>query len=153
MSVDAFASRLNPLVSAILRSPLHGLVSWGLALLTYTGRRSGRRISLPVGYQRDGDEVAVLVSEARRKRWWRNFQEPGDVELRLRGERRAGRAVVVPWQDPFFRRSAETALRRVPGLGRVFGVELAPGRGLGEAQLAKLGDEIAVVRIRLEPGS
>ena len=55
MSVDSFMSRLNPLVVAILRSPVHWIASPGLTLLRYTGRKSGRRISMPVGYQLDGD--------------------------------------------------------------------------------------------------
>lgn len=151
MSVDSFMSRLNPLVVAILRSPVHWIASPGLTLLTYTGRKSGRRISLPVGYQLDGDEVAVLVSEARNKRWWRNFREPGDVELTLRGKSRVGRAVVVSWEDPFFRASAERVLRRVPGISRVFKVDFDRRIGLTAAQLEQLGSEIVAVRITLEP--
>jgi len=151
VSVDSFMSRLNPLVVAILRSPVHWIASSGLTLLTYSGRKSGRRISLPVGYQLDGNEVAVLVSEARNKRWWRNFREPGDVELTLRGKSRVGRAVVVASEDPFFRASAERVLRRVPGMGRVFKVDFDRRTGLTSAQLEQLGNEIVVVCISLEP--
>ena len=34
---------INPLVGRLLRSPLHWLASRRLALIPYTGRRSGRR--------------------------------------------------------------------------------------------------------------
>ena len=67
MSVDGAISLLNPLVAALLRSPLHRVLSSGLLLLTVTGRHSGHRYSIPVGYQRDGDDLVVMVSEARRK--------------------------------------------------------------------------------------
>ncbi len=40
----------NPVMSALLRLPLHGLLSRQVFLLTYTGRRSGRQYTLPVGY-------------------------------------------------------------------------------------------------------
>ena len=74
--VDALTSRLNPLVVAILRTPwVHWLLSPGLMLITVTGRRSGRRYTIPVGYQRDESDVIVLVSEARKKQWWRNYLE------------------------------------------------------------------------------
>jgi hypothetical protein len=42
---------INPLVRWLIRSPLHWLASRRLALITYTGRRSGRAYTIPVGYQ------------------------------------------------------------------------------------------------------
>jgi len=82
----------NPLVRAVLSSPLHRLLSRGLALITVTGRRSGRRYTFPVGYRQDGDWVTVNVGAAGRKRWWRNLSYEDRVEMRIRGRRRAGRA-------------------------------------------------------------
>ena len=149
MSVDRFFSRLNPLIVGILRSPFHALLSGGLMLLTVTGRRSGRRFTFPVGYQRHGDELTVMVSEARRKSWWRNFAEPGGVEMRVRGRDLSGEAERVAPGSAEFRSSCERALHRMPWLGRVFRVHYDRQRGLGEEQLEHLGEEIAVIRIRL----
>jgi len=42
--------RLNPLMRALLRSPLHGLLSGMLMLLSYTGRKSGKVYTIPIGY-------------------------------------------------------------------------------------------------------
>ena len=93
MNVDPFFTRLNPLVRAVLRSRLHWLASGGLVLLTITGRRSGRQYAIPVGYQeRDDAELIVMVSHAHTKQWWRNYEEPGAVGVRLRGRAREGRA-------------------------------------------------------------
>ena len=50
MDIDRLMTRLNPVIGAVLRSPLHPLLSHGLALLHVTGRRSGRRYWIPVGY-------------------------------------------------------------------------------------------------------
>jgi hypothetical protein len=41
---------LNAGVGLLLRSPLHGLVSGRIMLLTVTGRRSGRLFTVPVSY-------------------------------------------------------------------------------------------------------
>jgi deazaflavin-dependent oxidoreductase (nitroreductase family) len=151
VSVDTLLSRLNPLIAALLRSPLHPLLSPGLLLLTVTGRRTGQRYSIPVGYQRDGDDVVVLVSEARRKQWWRNYREPGPVSVRLRGADRSGRAELVASRSPEFRGIADQTLRRVPYMRRVFRVDgYDPREGLRSDQLDRLGEEIAIVRIRLE---
>src|SRR5437870_13848474 len=106
MSVDSIMSMLNPVIGAVLRSPLHRLVSPGLLLLTVTERRTGRRYSIPVGYQRDGDDLVVMVSEARSKQWWRNYEEPAPIEMRLRGEQRSGVAERVPPGSDRFRELA-----------------------------------------------
>jgi hypothetical protein len=151
MSADAVISRFNPIVASILRSPFHWLLSPGLILLSYSGRVSGRRFTIPVGYQRSGDRVTVMVSEAPAKHWWRNFREPADVSLRLRGRNRRGRAELVPPDAPAFRESAERTLRRVPGMGRVFKVDFDRRRGLTPEQLQHLAGEIAVVEIQLDP--
>ncbi len=149
MSVDGFFTRLNPLVAAILRSPAHWPLSKGLLLLSFTGRKSGRRFTIPVGYQRDGDVLTVLVSEARKKRWWRNYREAGPVTVRLRGREQAGTGWVVPPNSEEFRDRAERSLRRVPGLTRVFRVAFDRASGLSPDQLDKLRREIAIVRIDL----
>jgi F420H(2)-dependent quinone reductase len=84
---------VNPLVRTLLRSPAHGLVSSHLALITVTGRRSGRTYTFPVGYHREGDLVTIGIDWPERKRWWRNLREEAPVELRLAGVRRTGTAV------------------------------------------------------------
>ena len=81
---------VNPLVRGLLRSPAHGLLSGRLALLSVTGRRSGRTFTFPVGYHRDGDRVTISVASPERKRWWRNLSEAAPVEIWLAGVRRAG---------------------------------------------------------------
>jgi deazaflavin-dependent oxidoreductase (nitroreductase family) len=83
---------VNPLVRGVLRSPAHGLLSSHLALLTVTGRRSGRTYTFPVGYDRDGDRVTIGVDWPERKRWWRNLRDAAPVEIWLAGVRRAGTA-------------------------------------------------------------
>jgi hypothetical protein len=81
---------VNPLVRGLLRSPAHGLLSGRLALLSVTGRRSGRTFTFPVGYHRDGDRVTIRVASPERKRWWRNLVDAAPVEVLLAGVRRPG---------------------------------------------------------------
>jgi F420H(2)-dependent quinone reductase len=89
-----FNRTANPLIRSVLRSPLHGLLSRRLALITVTGRVSGREYTFPVEHERDGDSVRIVVGWPERKRWWRNLTGPGaQVRLRLRGTERTGHAV------------------------------------------------------------
>ncbi|MET0913412.1 MAG: nitroreductase/quinone reductase family protein, partial [Acidimicrobiales bacterium] len=73
-----------PVVRALLRSPLHGLLSDSVMLVTYQGRRSGRAFALPVQYVRDEDAFVVTVGAPGAKQWWRNFTEPRPAELLVR---------------------------------------------------------------------
>jgi hypothetical protein len=87
---------LNVVLRSLLRSPLHGLVSGRLVLLTVTGRRSGREYTFPVGFSEDpgAGSVTIGVGWPSRKRWWRNLRGDGAaVRLRLRGAERTGWAV------------------------------------------------------------
>lgn len=89
------APLLNAPVAALANSArLGGLVNRNIAMLTYSGRRSGKRISIPVAYRRDGDEVFISVNLPEAKTWWRNFVgDGGPLTLRLDGDERSGHAV------------------------------------------------------------
>jgi deazaflavin-dependent oxidoreductase (nitroreductase family) len=87
-----FNRTANPALKAVLSSPLHPLLSHQLALITVTGRRTGRRYTFPVGYRQDGERVIVNVGWPERKQWWRNLRDGGRVEMRIHGHRREGRA-------------------------------------------------------------
>jgi hypothetical protein len=80
----------NLVVRGVLRSPAHRLLSGNLALITVTGRRTGRAHTFPVAYNREGDIVTIGVGWPDRKLWWRNLHEPAPVGLRLAGRARTG---------------------------------------------------------------
>jgi hypothetical protein len=82
----------NRAVALMLRSPLHPLLSGRLALITVTGRRTGRKHTLPVAYEQDSERVAIPVLWPERKLWWRNLRDGAAVRLRLRGVERTGQA-------------------------------------------------------------
>lgn len=73
----------NPFMAFLLRSPLHGFVSKNILLLTVTGRKSGKPITTPVNYVRDGE--TLLVISWRDRTWWRNLRGGAPVTLRLQG--------------------------------------------------------------------
>lgn len=143
--------RLNPVVAAVLRSRLHRLLSRGLALVTVTGRRSGRRYTIPVGYLETSDAIVVLVGDAPTKTWWRNYLDGGPIDILLRGSWRRGTAIVVAPDADAFRRTAEESFRRSRAIPRLFGIAFDPERGLNAAQVEQLARRAAIVRITLAP--
>ncbi len=85
----------NRMAMAVLRSPLHRVMSGSLMVMSYEGRRSGRRYELPLQYVGSGDELAVLAGKARDKTWWRNFTDAAQVDVVIRGSTVGGKAHVV----------------------------------------------------------
>jgi deazaflavin-dependent oxidoreductase (nitroreductase family) len=66
-----------------------------VTVITYRGRTTGRTLSTPVEYVRDGSRVTILVANPERKQWWRNARVDGNVRLLLGGVDRPGLATVI----------------------------------------------------------
>jgi len=84
--------RLNPLIASLLRSPLHGVVSRNLLLLTYLGAKSGVRRTLPLSYVEVAGRPYLCT---RSSLWWRNLRAGSPVGLQLRGRRVTATPVIV----------------------------------------------------------
>jgi deazaflavin-dependent oxidoreductase (nitroreductase family) len=125
----------NPFVKALLRSPLHGLLSERFLLITVTGATSGRRYTTPANYVRDGDTLTLL--SRRNRRWWRNLRRQPGVRLRLRGEDVAATG-----------RVAELSAGERTGVVRDFYQRVA-GRALSDDDVARRADEAVVIRLEL----
>src|SRR5262245_29298028 len=82
----------NPLVQAILRSPLHRLASRDLLVLEYTGAKTGQLRSLPLSYVEHGGRIYLCT---RSSLWSRNLRTEPAVRLWLRGQHVAATADVV----------------------------------------------------------
>jgi hypothetical protein len=89
--VDAF----NRWFTSQRTSPRWGrFVSKYFTDVTYTGRRSGRTFTTPVGYRRTGDTVVIGVQFPDAKTWWRNFTDAGGpISVELGGTDRTGHAI------------------------------------------------------------
>lgn len=88
---------VNALTLLALRTPLvHGLLDSAVCELRFTGRRSGRVVTLPVMYARQGGDLIVLVGGAAGKTWWRSFAQPHVVHVRLQGVWHEGIGRTVP---------------------------------------------------------
>ncbi|MEP7190248.1 MAG: nitroreductase/quinone reductase family protein [Roseiflexaceae bacterium] len=82
---------VNPVLGALLRSPLHSLISKRLMLLNFQGRKTGKRYSIPVGYLQKGRRLFVFSHSS----WSKNFGSGAPVSLRLRGKQVKGTARLI----------------------------------------------------------
>ena len=88
---------INPVMRALLHSPMHGFWSGSLMLITFTGRKSGRKFTTPVRYVREGETVKCFTSKE--NQWWRNLRGGADVVLRLNGQDKRYHATAID-SDP-----------------------------------------------------
>ena len=66
-----------------------------IMLLTYTGRKSGKRFTKPLVYMRDGDTIVTVASKAgvsKHPEWYLNLKANPDCEIELGSEKRRVRA-------------------------------------------------------------
>lgn len=83
-----FKHGINPLVKAILRSPLHRLPSCILLIVTFKGRRSGEACTTPAGdEQRDR---SLYITAQTDRVWWRIPRGGAPVPVSPRGRRGEG---------------------------------------------------------------
>jgi deazaflavin-dependent oxidoreductase (nitroreductase family) len=113
---------LNGVIGFLLRSPLHRVVSGQLALVTYTGRQSGKRRTHPVMYAEHEGGLTVHVARAGEKVWWRNLRGGAPIRVRLRGRELHGRAEVVTGDESL----AAAYVARFPRMRETVAGELAP---------------------------
>lgn len=123
--LSAAGNPQNPAVKLLLRSPLHGLLSKDIILVTFTGRKSGRRYTTPVSYVEEGDKITFLTQG----RWWKNLRGNDEacvpVTVRVRGRDLEARAQVVADDKDAIAAGIREVLTQVPRDAGFYGVSLA----------------------------
>ena len=125
----------NPVLRRLLRTRAGRRPGRRLAVLRYSGIRTGRPHEVVVLYARTGPTVWVLVGQSEHKSWWRSLAAPADVVLWLAGERVSARAVAVEGaeQPAECRRGLVTYLRHLPWAARGVGLRGPDDPALGDA--------------------
>ena len=142
---------VNTFVKAMLHTPgVQRLVGSNVALITVTGRRSGRRITTPVSYNRQAGAVIVLTKRVRT--WWLNLFEQPEVELRLAGHTFRGRArpsVADERELP----TLVAFLEHRPRDAKAYGVTLDADGHMDERRARALLSQLVVIRISIDQSS
>lgn len=121
---------VNPTLRLLLHTPLHGLLSGRLALLTFTGRKSGKRYQVPVGYVQHGRTVLINTKSP----WQRNLAGGAEVALRLRGRNERGWAELLT-DEQEITAAYRTILAAAPQLGAFIGISREVDGGPAPADL------------------
>ena len=138
---------LNPVMEFILKSPAHSLVSGGIMIITFKGKRTSREYSTPISYYADEDGWVTCFTHAN---WWRNFQDGAEVKLRIRGENYQGFAEAVPDDIDQKSRALTKMLTKIPTDARFYRVSFDQEGRPNEEEVQQAAAEAVMIRIRLE---
>ena len=146
---------VNPMLRILLRSPLHGLLSDSILLLTYHGKKSGQEYTLPVQYARIGQAFYIVPGFPERKVWWRNLTGGAPVDFWVRGEKLTAQAQVVSGkQDESDLVDGLTAyFTRFPSAAQAHGLHRLPDGNLDREEVRSAASQIVVVQATLKPNA
>ena len=82
---------VNPTISLLLQTPLFGNLGKQLMVLSFNGRKSGRRYSIPVSAHVIDDELYALTGAS----WKQNFRDGAAVRVAYDGKTNAMRGELV----------------------------------------------------------
>ena len=129
----------------ILRSPMHGMVSKTMLLITFTGRKSGKTYTTPVDYSQDGDRVTIFTHA----HWWENLNGGSPVTLRMRGRDLQGIAEPVAEDKGAVAAGLMEHLRKVPSDAKYYGVTFDDQKNPRAEEVEKAAQSAVMIRVRL----
>ncbi len=134
----------NFFVKTIVNSPLHPLLGRGMAVLTFEGRKTGKRYTTPINVVRDGD--VFLVTSLKGRNWWRNLRGGKTLQLTLEGRQRDVYGVVVENEDKVIAEFRHYFIIN-PKAARFFGVRLDPKGQPVEDDLKRIADDRVFIKL------
>jgi deazaflavin-dependent oxidoreductase (nitroreductase family) len=129
----------------ILRSPVHGMVSKTILLITFTGRKSGKIYTTPVSYSQFGDQVYIFTHAA----WWKNLSNSTPVRLRIQGREFQGLAETVAEDKQAITTKLMTHLCKVPNDAGFYRVTFDDHKNPKAEEVEKAAQTVVMIRVQL----
>jgi deazaflavin-dependent oxidoreductase (nitroreductase family) len=136
----------NPIMIWLLKSPLHGMISKSVMLVTVTGRKSGKSISTPTNYLRDGNSLWVI--SWRERMWWRNLRGGAKVRVLLTGRSVEGHGQVIE-EEKEVAQSLAGYYRKAPQYAKYVKIGMDAAGQPVSADCERAAQKMVVVRIEL----
>jgi deazaflavin-dependent oxidoreductase (nitroreductase family) len=136
---------VNKAMKFVLRSPVHGMVSKSVLLISFTGRKSGKIYTTPVSYTQSGDQVTIFTHAD----WWKNLRSGTPVTLRLQGRELKGLAEPVAEDKQAVAAGLAAHLRKVPSDARYYSVTFDDHGNPRAEEVEQAVQSVVMVCIRL----
>lgn len=136
---------VNNAMKFVLRSPVHGMVSKSILLITFTGRKSSKTYTTPVSYSQHGDQVYIFTHAT----WWKNLRGGAPVTLRIRGQEFQGTAEPVAEDKRAVAAGLIEHLRKVRADAGFYGVTFDVQGNPRPEQVEQAAQTVVMIRTRL----
>lgn len=136
---------VNRSMKMILRSPVHGIVSKTVLLITFTGRKSGKTYTTPVSYSQDGGRVTIFTHAS----WWKNLAPSAAVTLQLQGRELQGLAEPVADDKAAIAAGLAAHLRKVRSDAKYYDVTFDENGDPRPEEVERAVETVVMVPIRL----
>ena len=136
---------VNNTMKLILRSPVHGVVSKTILLITFTGRKTGKTYTTPVSYSRSGDEIYIFTHAA----WWKNLRSDAPVTLRIQGREFQGLAQPVAGDPQAVAARLAAHLQQVRSDAPFYGVTFDDRGDPRPEEVAKAAQDVTMICVRI----
>lgn len=136
---------LNRFMKFVLRSPLHGMLSKYLTLITFTGRKSGKAYTTPVSYSQENGQVTIFTHA----NWWKNLRGGAPVTLRIRGRKRQGEAEPIAEDKQAVAAGLMAHLRQAPFDAKFYNVTFDEQGNPNPAEIEKAVQTVVMIRVQL----
>ncbi len=136
---------VNNAMKFMLRSPLHGVVSKTILLITFTGRKSGKTYTTPVSYSQFGDKVYIFTHA----NWWKNLRSGTPITLRLRGREVQGLAEPVAEDKQAIAAGLTEHLKKVTSDATFYHVTYDTQKNPRADQVAQAAQSVVMIRVQL----
>lgn len=144
--MNPFYKILNPVITCLLRGPLHRIVSGNLMLIGFTGRKSGKRYTTPVRYVQKGEDILCFTTPV--IPWWRNLLGGAEVDLLIRGESGRYLATALVDQPERIRENLNHYFSVFPGDAMFYFLKLDSQKQLGPEALQKALRNMVVIEAK-----
>jgi deazaflavin-dependent oxidoreductase (nitroreductase family) len=137
---------VNATMRFILRSPLHGMVSKTITLISFTGRKSGKAYSTPVSYSQIGSQVTIFTHGE----WYKNLAAGAPVTLRIRGKDYTGQVDVTVADRASKAAGLTEHLKAVRSDAKFYGVTFDETGEPNKDEIEKAIDDVVMIRVTLK---
>jgi len=135
---------VNHAMKFVLRSPVHGMVSKNILLISFTGRKSGQTYTTPVSYSQHDGQVYIFTHA----NWWKNLRNGASVTLRLRGQEMQGLAEPVAEDKQTIAAGLRAHLRKVPSDATFYGVTFDDDGNPRAEEVEKAVQTVVMIRVQ-----
>ena len=134
----------NPMMIWLLKSHLYGFISKNMMLITVTGRKSGKQISTPTNFLRDGNTLWVI--SWRDRKWWKNLRGGAKVQVLLAGKSVEGRGQVIE-EEKAVAQSLFDYYKKIPRVAKYVQIGLDAAGVPVSADCERAAQKMVMVRI------